>query len=119
MAEKLTERLIRALKAPKRGARLTYDTELTGFAVRVFAPTKTHPQGARTFLLSYWIDGSERRFRLGSWPGLVGHGGARGSEGGPAADRPRRGPRQRTARAARGADHGRAGRALQSRAPAA
>jgi integrase len=68
VAEKLTESLIKALKAPKRGARLIYDVELTGFAVRVFAPTKTHPQGARTFLLSYWVDGSERRFRIGSWP---------------------------------------------------
>jgi hypothetical protein len=68
MAEKLTESLIKALKAPKRGARLIWDSELTGFAVRVFAPTKAHPEGARTLLLSYWIDGSERRFRIGSWP---------------------------------------------------
>jgi integrase len=41
---------------------------LTGFALRVFAPSKTDPAGARTFLLSYWINGSERRFRIGSWP---------------------------------------------------
>jgi integrase len=68
MVEKLTERLIKALKPPKRDARLIWDTEVTGFAVRVFAPTKTHPQGARTFLLSYWIDGGERRLRIGSWP---------------------------------------------------
>ena len=68
MAEKLTESFIKTLKPPARGARLIGDTELTGFAVRVFAPTKAHPEGARTFLLSYWVNGTERRFRIGSWP---------------------------------------------------
>jgi integrase len=68
MAEKLTERLIKALKPPRRGSLLIWDTEVTGFALRVFAATKAHPEGARTFLISYWINGSERRFRIGSWP---------------------------------------------------
>ena len=68
MAERLTERAIKALKAPKRGERFIWDSELTGFAIKVFAPTKAHPYGARTFVLSYWLNGSESRFRIGSWP---------------------------------------------------
>ena len=68
MAERLTETFVKALQPPPRGSRLIWDSELTGFALRVFAPSKTDPAGARTFLLSYWINGSERRFRIGSWP---------------------------------------------------
>jgi integrase len=68
MAEKLTEGLIKARKPPRRGSSLVWDNEVTGFALRVFAPSKAHPGGARTFLLSYWINGGERRFRIGSWP---------------------------------------------------
>jgi integrase len=68
MSEKLTERLIRGRKPPRRGSSLVWDNEVTGFALRVFAPSKAHPEGARTFLLSYWINGGERRFRIGSWP---------------------------------------------------
>jgi Arm domain-containing DNA-binding protein len=68
MAEKLTQRVIKALKPPRRGSRLIWDTELTGFVLRLYAPTKTHPAGARTFLLSYWRNDTERRFRIGSWP---------------------------------------------------
>src|SRR5262249_53860798 len=67
MAEKLTEGLIKALKPPKRGSLLVYDSEITGLAIRLFAPSKMHPKGARTFLLSYWINGTERRFRIVSW----------------------------------------------------
>ena len=68
MAEKLTEGVIKALEPPRRGSLLIWDAELTGFALRLFAPTKMHPKGARTFLLSYWLNGTERRFRIGSWP---------------------------------------------------
>ena len=68
MAERLTEGFIKALKPPNRGTRLVWDSELTGFAIRLFAPSGAHPEGARTFLISYWLNGSERRFRIGSWP---------------------------------------------------
>ena len=68
MAEKLTEGVIKALKPPRRGSALIWDSEVTGFALRVFAPTKAHPGGARTFLLSYWLNGTEHRYRIGSWP---------------------------------------------------
>ena len=68
MAERLTETFVKALKPPPRGERFFWDTELTGFAIKIFAPTKANPKGARTFVLSYWINGSERRYRIGSWP---------------------------------------------------
>jgi integrase len=68
MAERLTESFIKALQPPRRGSRLIWDSELTGFALRLFAPSKNCPGGARTFLLSYWLNGAERRLRIGSWP---------------------------------------------------
>jgi integrase len=68
MAERLTESFVKVLKPPARGSRLIWDSELTGFALRAFAPSKSYPRGARTFLLSYWLNGTERRFRIGSWP---------------------------------------------------
>ena len=68
MAERLTETFVKTLKPPARGERLIWDSELTGFAIKVFAPTRAHPKGARTFVLSYWINGRERRMRIGSWP---------------------------------------------------
>jgi hypothetical protein len=66
--ERLTESLIKALPAPSRGERFVWDEDLKGFAIKVFAPTKRHPKGARTFVLSYWLNGIERRYRIGSWP---------------------------------------------------
>jgi integrase len=68
MAERLTETFIKALQPPPHGSRLIWDTELTGFALRVFAPSKTYPSGARTFVLSYWIGSTESRYRIGAWP---------------------------------------------------
>jgi integrase len=68
VTDRLTEGLLKTQPAPERGARLVWDSELTGFAVRLFAPTKAHPAGARTFIVSYWLNGAERRFRIGSWP---------------------------------------------------
>jgi integrase len=68
MSERLTEALVKSIEAPQRGERFIWDTELAGFAIKVFAPTKAHPGGARTFVLFYRIDGAERRYRIGSWP---------------------------------------------------
>ena len=68
MAERLTEGFVKTLQPPPRGSRLIWDSELTGFALRVFAPSKAHPAGARSFVLNYWLNGTERRFRIGSWP---------------------------------------------------
>ena len=62
MAQRLTANFVKILAPPERGSRLIWDDALTGFALRVFAPSKSCPAGARTFVLSYWLDGSERRF---------------------------------------------------------
>jgi integrase len=68
MPEKLTETLIKGLIPPACGERYVYDAEVTGFAVKLFAPTKANPKGARTFVLVYRRNGALRRFRIGSWP---------------------------------------------------
>ena len=67
MPERFTEAFIKGLQPPAKGSRWEWDPETTGFLCRVFAPTKAHPVGARTFYLSYWLKG-ERRYRIGSWP---------------------------------------------------
>ena len=67
MPERFTETFIKGLAPPEKGARWEWDSELTGFLIRVFAPTRSHPEGARTFYLSYWLKG-EKRYRIGSWP---------------------------------------------------
>ena len=67
MPERFTEVFIKGLQPPAKGSRWEWDPETTGFLCRVFAPTKAHPEGARTFYLSYWLKG-ERRYRIGSWP---------------------------------------------------
>ena len=66
MPERFTETFIKGLAPPEKGARWEWDSELTGFLIRVFAPTRSHPD-ARTFYLSYWLKG-EKRYRIGSWP---------------------------------------------------
>jgi integrase len=68
MTARLTETFLKALQPPSRGSRLIWDAELTGFALRVFAPSRSCPGGTRTFVLSYWRNGTERRYRIGSWP---------------------------------------------------
>jgi hypothetical protein len=47
VSDRLTETFIEALQPPARGSRLIWDTELTGFALRLFAPSKSCPAGAR------------------------------------------------------------------------
>ena len=62
MAEKLTDRLVKSLPAPKSGNRITYDTEVKGFGFRVTA------KDARAFVLNFRIGGRERRYTIGSYP---------------------------------------------------
>jgi integrase len=64
---RFTETFVKGLRPPAKGARWEWDSELKGFLIRIFAPTKTHPKGTRTFYLSYWLK-SEKRYRIGSWP---------------------------------------------------
>jgi hypothetical protein len=54
MPQKLTDAMIEALP-PLNGAsatRLIWDTEVTGFGVRIFPPTRTNPTGTRSFFLN-------------------------------------------------------------------
>jgi integrase len=62
---RLAERLVKDLPAPERGSLTLWDTEVTGFGVRVFAPTRGRPEGARSFFLNYRLGGRERRITIG------------------------------------------------------
>jgi integrase len=65
---KLNERAVKAIEAPKSGATTVWDSEVTGFGLRIFAPSSRRPQGARSFFINYRVDGAERRFTIGSFP---------------------------------------------------
>jgi integrase len=60
----LTDAIVRRLKAPAKGNKVHYDTDVAGFGARVTAA------GARSFILNYVVRGSgrERRFTIGSFP---------------------------------------------------
>ncbi len=62
MAEKLTDRLVKALPLPTSGNRITYDAEIKGLGLRVTA------KGARAFVLHYRVGGRERRYTIGAYP---------------------------------------------------
>jgi len=62
MAERLTDRLVKALPAPASGSKIYYDSELAGFALRVTAAD------ARAFILRYRVGGRGRLMTIGSFP---------------------------------------------------
>ena len=62
MAEKLTDKLVKSLPTPPSGNRITYDSEVRGFGMRVTA------KGARAFILNYRVSGRERRYTIGAYP---------------------------------------------------
>lgn len=62
MAQRITERVARSLPSPSTGHKITYDSELKGFGLRVTA------KGARAFILNYRSGGQERRLTIGSYP---------------------------------------------------
>jgi integrase len=64
MSQKLTDKTIKSLEVPKKGNRITYDSDVTGFGCRVTAA------GARAFVLNYRrrADGVERRYTIGAFP---------------------------------------------------
>ncbi len=68
MPTKLTERAVKGIEAPQSGAATVWDSEVTGFGHRRFAPSSRRPQGARSFFINYRVDGAERRFTIGSFP---------------------------------------------------
>ena len=61
---RLTDRTVKALAAPARGNKVTYDDAVKGFGIRVTAA------GGRAFILNYRrkADQRERRFTIGSFP---------------------------------------------------
>ncbi len=62
VADKLTDKDVKALEPPETGNRITYDPEVKGFGVRVTSA------GARAFILNYRAAGRERRITIGSYP---------------------------------------------------
>jgi integrase len=62
MAERLTDSQVKSIEAPARGNRITYDTDVKGFGVRVTSA------GARAFVLNYRTARRERRITIGSFP---------------------------------------------------
>lgn len=68
MGQKVTDTWLKRQAAPDTGATTFWDTDITGFGVRVFAPTKRHAAGARSFFVNYRIGGREKRLTIGSYP---------------------------------------------------
>ena len=62
MAGHLTDNGVKAIPAPATGNRITYDSGVKGFGVRVTSA------GARSFILNYRASGRERRITIGSFP---------------------------------------------------
>jgi integrase len=63
MATKLSDKIVKELPAPVTGNKIHYDTEVTGFGVRLTAA------GARSFILNYRTKlGRERRYTIGKFP---------------------------------------------------
>ena len=68
MALKISDTWLKKQAAPASGAMTFWDSEITGFGVRIFAPTKRHATGARSFFVNYRVGGREKRFTVGSYP---------------------------------------------------
>ena len=68
MTVKINDTWLKKQPAPVKGAATVWDAEIKGFGVRVYAPTKRHPWGDRSFFLNYRINGTERRFTIGNYP---------------------------------------------------
>ena len=59
----LSASVIKTLQPPSSGNRVFFDSEVSGFGLRVTA------NGARSFILNYrTIGGRERRKTIGAWP---------------------------------------------------
>ena len=61
MTAKITDKLAKELEPPPAGNRITYDSEVGGFGLRVTAA------GAKSFILTYWINGRQRRYTIGRY----------------------------------------------------
>ncbi len=61
MPQRVTNKLAKALLPPPRGNRIVYDTEVSGFGIRITTG------GARSFVLNYRFGGRERRYTIGTY----------------------------------------------------
>jgi len=68
MKIKLTKRVVDDIGPPARGSKFIRDSEVTGFAMRIKAAMPPTPQGARSFVLIYSLNGKPSRVRIGSYP---------------------------------------------------
>ena len=59
---KLNEKVVRDLEATAGRDYQVFDSEITGFAIRVYR------SGSKAFTLDYRINGRQRRYKLGAWP---------------------------------------------------
>lgn len=66
--ERITDRQVRNLETPDSGQHIVFDTQIKGFGVRVTAPSKRSPEGLKSFVLDYWIGGTQRRYTIGRYP---------------------------------------------------
>jgi integrase len=68
MPTKLDERVVKTAAPPAKGAASIWDSEIRGFGLRVYAPTRRNPEGAKTFFVNYRSLGVERRLTIGEYP---------------------------------------------------
>jgi integrase len=68
MPRKLDERSVKTAAPPPRGAISIWDSEVRGFGLRVYAPTRRNPEGSRAFFINYRSLGVERRLTIGEYP---------------------------------------------------
>lgn len=63
MGQKLSDAIVKNIPIPPKGNKITYDSDVKGFGVRVTAA------GARAFILNYRTrSGRERRYTIGAYP---------------------------------------------------
>jgi integrase len=68
MPTKLNERAVETAAPPAKGAVSIWDSEIRGFGLRVYSPTRRNPKGAKTFFVNYRSLGVERRLTIGEYP---------------------------------------------------
>ena len=68
MPTKLDERTVKTAVPPAKGAVSIWDSEIKGFGLRVYAPTRRHLEGSKAFFMNYRAFGVERRLTIGEFP---------------------------------------------------
>jgi integrase len=61
---RVTQKFVEKLSPPASGNHIHYDSEIPGFGARITA------NGVISFVLTYWIDGRQRRYTIGRYPDL-------------------------------------------------